>query len=135
MWPVIERHLAWERRLFRREFGPEKLPLYEAYAAIWASDNLQYSGGGAAHASAYNYYHNLMAARLAPLVGADPAPYAHEAELIARAMRELLWLPQQGDLRNPRICWAASSCTPARPCGPSTTRWTPRCRRRKRPGR
>ena len=23
-WPVIERHLAWERRLFRREFGPTR---------------------------------------------------------------------------------------------------------------
>ncbi|HEY4247479.1 MAG TPA: DUF4450 domain-containing protein [Lacunisphaera sp.] len=96
MWPVIERHLAWERRLFRREFGPEKLPLYEAYAAIWASDDLQYSGGGTAHASAYNYYHNKMAARIAPLVGADPAPYTREAELIARGMRELLWLPDRG---------------------------------------
>ncbi len=92
MWPVIERHLAWERRLFRREFGPEKLPLYEAYAAIWASDDLQYSGGGAAHSSAYNYWHNRMAARLAPLAGADPAPYAREADLIVRAMRQLLWV-------------------------------------------
>jgi hypothetical protein len=97
MWPVIERHLAWERRLFRREFGTEKLPLYEAYAVIWASDDLQYNGGGTAHASAYNYYHNKMAARLAPLVGADPAPYAREAELIARGMRELLWLPGLGE--------------------------------------
>jgi hypothetical protein len=91
MWPVIARHLAWERRLFRREFGPEKLPLYEAYAAIWASDDLQYSGGGTTHASAYNYWHNRMAARLAPLAGADPAPYTREADLIARAMHELLW--------------------------------------------
>jgi hypothetical protein len=96
MWPVIERHLAWERRLFRREFGPEKLPLYEAYAVIWASDDLQYSGGGTAHASAYNYYHNRTAARLAPLVGADPAPYAREAALIARGMHELLWVPERG---------------------------------------
>jgi len=91
MWPVLERHLAWERRLFRREFGPEKLPLYEAYAVIWASDDLQYGGGGAAHSSAYNYWHNRMAARLAPLAGADPAPYTREADLIVRAMRELLW--------------------------------------------
>ncbi len=96
MWPVIERHLAWERRLFRREFGPEKLPLYEAYAAIWASDDLHYSGGGTAHASAYNYWHNKMAARLSPLVGTDPAPYMKEADLIARAMRELLWLDETG---------------------------------------
>ncbi|HSV16725.1 MAG TPA: DUF4450 domain-containing protein, partial [Tepidisphaeraceae bacterium] len=62
LWPVIERHLAWERRLFRREFGPEKLPLYEAYADIWASDDIQYSGGGVSYSSAYNCYHNRMAA-------------------------------------------------------------------------
>jgi len=99
LWPVIERHLAWERRLFRREFttaSGDKLPLYEAYAAIWASDDLQYSGGGTAHASAYNYWHNRMAARLAPLTGADPAPYTKEADLIARGMRELLWQKNTG---------------------------------------
>ena len=99
LWPVIERHLAWERRLFRREFttaSGEKLPLYEAYAAIWASDDLQYSGGGTAHASAYNYWHNRMAARLAPLTGADPAPYTMEADLIGRGMRELLWQKETG---------------------------------------
>jgi hypothetical protein len=96
VWPVIERHLAWERRLFRREFGPDKLPLYEAYAVIWASDDLQYGGGGVAHASAYNYYHNKMAARLAKLLGRDPTPYEREAELIAQAMRKYLWLPEEG---------------------------------------
>ena len=96
LWPMIERHLAWERRLFRREFGPEKLPLYEAYAAIWASDDLQYHGGGTAHASAYNYWHNRMAARLAQLLGHDAATYEREAELIGRAMREFLWLPADG---------------------------------------
>ena len=96
VWPVIERHLAWERRLFRREFGPEKLPLYEAYAVIWASDDLQYGGGGTAHASAYNYYHNTMAAQLARLLGHDPAPYEREAALIARAMREFLWVADRG---------------------------------------
>ena len=96
VWPVIERHLAWERRLFRREFGPEKLPLYEAYAAIWASDDLQYEGGGTAHASAYNYFHHREAARLARLLGHDAGPYEREAGLIARAMRELLWRPERG---------------------------------------
>jgi hypothetical protein len=94
-WPVIERHLAWERRLFRREFGPEKLPLYEAYACIWASDDLQYNGGGVTYASAYNYWHNLMAARLAALLGHDPAPYQREAELINQAMHRFLWLDDQ----------------------------------------
>src|ERR1035438_2860042 len=96
MWPVIERHLAWERRLFRREYGPEKLPLYEAYAVIWASDDLGYNGGGTTHASAYNYYHNTQAAQLARLLGKDPTPYATEAALIARAMREFLWMPDRG---------------------------------------
>ncbi|HYD84488.1 MAG TPA: DUF4450 domain-containing protein, partial [Opitutus sp.] len=96
LWPMIERHLAWERRLFRREFGAEKLPLYEAYAAIWASDDLQYHGGGTAHASAYNYYHNTQAARLARLLGHDAAPYEREAELIARGLRAHLWLPERG---------------------------------------
>jgi hypothetical protein len=95
-WPVIERHLAWERRLFRREFGSEKLPLYEAYANIWASDDVQYNGGGAATATAYNLYHNRMAARVARLAGADPAPYEKEAELIARGMRANLWLDYTG---------------------------------------
>jgi len=97
MWPVIERHLAWERRLFRREFGPDKLPLYEAYAAIWASDNLSYNGGGTAHASACNYFANAMAARAASLLGQDPAPYQKEAGLILRAMNQYLWLPNEGN--------------------------------------
>ena len=97
MWPVIERHLAWERRLFRREFGPDKLPLYEAYAAIWASDDLNYNGGGTAHASAYNYFANNMAARVAKILGKDPAPYETEADLILRGMNKYLWLADEGN--------------------------------------
>jgi Domain of unknown function (DUF4450) len=96
LWPVIVRHLAWERRLFRREFGPDKLPLYEAYAAIWASDDLQYHGGGVTHASAYNFWHNAMAARVAHWLGEDATVYEGEAALIQRAMNEYLWLPEQG---------------------------------------
>jgi Domain of unknown function (DUF4450) len=96
MWPVIERHLAWERRLFRRPFGAEPLPLYEAYCCIWASDDLQYSGGGATHATAYNYWHNLMAARVAKLLGKDATPYEREADLIQRAMQRELWLTDRG---------------------------------------
>ncbi|MGC4030918.1 MAG: DUF4450 domain-containing protein [Tepidisphaeraceae bacterium] len=95
-WPVIERHLAWEKRLFRRPFGKDGLPLYEAYACIWASDDLQYSGGGVTHASAYNYFHNTMAARVAELIGRDPTPYREEAALIKKAMNEFLWLADKG---------------------------------------
>jgi hypothetical protein len=96
VWPVLERHLAWERRLFRREFGPARLPLYEGYAAIWASDDLYYNGGGATHTSAYNAWHNHMAARIAALIGKDPKPYQDEAERIGRAMRSYLWMPERG---------------------------------------
>lgn len=96
IWPVIERSLAWERRLFRREFGPEKLPLYEAYAAIWASDDLTYSGGGTTHTTAYNLFHHREAARLARLLGLDATPYENEAAAIARALDDYLWLPRLG---------------------------------------
>lgn len=96
MWPVIERHLAWEQRLFRREFGPDKLPLYEAYAAIWASDDMNYNGGGVTHTTAYNYWHNKMAARVAKLLGKDPTPYEREADLILRAMKKYLWFADEG---------------------------------------
>ncbi len=96
MWPVLERHMDWERRLFRRPFGPGKLPLYEGYACIWASDELIYNGGGVTHASAYNYWHNRMTARLAKLLGKDPAPYQKEAELIRKAMAKELWLEDRG---------------------------------------
>jgi hypothetical protein len=96
MWPVIERHFAWEQRLFRREFGPEKLPLYEGYAAIWASDDLAYNGGGATHASALNLYANRMAARVARQLGKEAAPYEREADLISQAMQKYLWLPEAG---------------------------------------
>ncbi len=97
MWPVIERHLAWERRLFRREFGDDKLPLYEAYAAIWASDDLNYNGGGTAHASAYNYFENKMAARVATVLGKDATVYENEAALILRGMNKYLWLANAGN--------------------------------------
>lgn len=96
LWPVIERHLAWERRLFRRPYGPDGLPLYEGYACIWASDDVAYHGGGAAHATAYNTWHHRMAARVARLIGKDPAPYDREADLIQEAMRRELWLADRG---------------------------------------
>ena len=97
MWPTIERHLAWERRLFRREFGDDKLPLYEAYAAIWASDDLNYNGGGTAHASAYNYFENKMAARVTIILGKDSSVYEREANLILRGMNRYLWLADAGN--------------------------------------
>jgi hypothetical protein len=90
MWPVIQRHLAWEKRCFDRD------GLYEGYACIWASDALQYNGGGAAHSTAYNEFANRMAARIAAWIGQDPAPYQAEADRIHQAMQSRLWMPQLG---------------------------------------
>jgi hypothetical protein len=96
LWPLIERHLAWERRLFRRTYGADKLPLYEAYAVIWASDDLYYNGGGTTHSSAYQYYHNRMAAKVAAMIGKDSSRYTAEADDILKGMKANLWLPDIG---------------------------------------
>ena len=92
MWPVITRSLAWEKR----NFDADGDGLYDAYAAIWASDALQYSGGGVTHSSAYNYRANNDAAYLAKLIGEDPTPYQKEADHILAAVNKTLWLPQSG---------------------------------------
>ena len=99
MWPVIKRHLAWEKR----NYDPDGDHLYDAYCCIWASDALYYSGGAVTHSSAYNYFHHQMAGRIAEILGEDPTPYRDEAEAINRAMNERLWItssvPSQGGAR------------------------------------
>jgi hypothetical protein len=114
VWPALQRHLAWEHRLFRRTYTSSTgkiLPLYEAYAAIWASDNLQYNGGGAAHSSAYNIFALRTAAKLAQSLGEDGSAYQTEADLLHQGMQELLWLPEQGafgeskDLMQPQTAY------------------------------
>jgi len=92
MWPVIERHLEWEKRTF----DPDGDGLYDAYASIWASDALQYSGGGVTHSSSYNYKANKMAAYLAPFINKNPEPYQKEAERILKAINGILWMPEKG---------------------------------------
>src|SRR5436190_1409677 len=92
MWPLIKRHLAWEKR----NFDADDDGLYDAYAAIWASDALQYSGGGVTHTSAYNYRANKTAAELASLIGEDGTIYKNEANKIYAAIQKNLWLPRQG---------------------------------------
>jgi hypothetical protein len=91
-WPVIKRHLDRETR----NFDADKNYLYDAYAAIWASDALQYSGGDVAHTSAYNYFHFKKAATLASLMNEDPAPYQLQAKKIKEAMNRVLWLRNKG---------------------------------------
>lgn len=92
MWPVITRHLAWEKL----NYDPDNDGLYDAYACIWASDALYYNSGGVTHSSAYNYRANKTAAQLAKKIGEDPTPYRNEAEKILKTMNERLWLPGKG---------------------------------------
>ena len=92
MWPVLRRHLAWEKRCFDGNGDG----LYDAYASIWASDALQYSGGGVTHSSSYNYRGNLLAAKIARLMGEDPEPYLAEAEKILQAVNRELWIQEKG---------------------------------------
>lgn len=92
MWPVITRHLAWEKRNFDNDGDG----LYDAYAAIWASDALQYSGGSVTHSSAYNYKANKEAAIIARLIGEDAGPYEAEAAKILKAINTVLWMPSEG---------------------------------------
>lgn len=92
IWPAIERHLNWEKR----NFDPDNDGLYDAYASIWASDALQYSGGGVIHSSAYNYYANKMAAELAKKLEKDPAPFEREADKILKAVNSQLWIAKKG---------------------------------------
>ncbi len=92
LWPTIERHLAWEKRTFDTDDDG----LYDAFACIWASDALQYSGGGVTHSSAYNYFHNKRAAELATLIGKDATPYRDEANKILKTINAKLWLKDKG---------------------------------------
>ena len=92
IFPVIERHLAWEKR----NYDTNDDGLYDAYAAIWASDALQYSGGAVTYTSAYNYRANTLAAKLAARLGKDPQTYLDEAEKIKKAIQQKLWLRDQG---------------------------------------
>ena len=90
MWPTMVRHIDWEKRNFKRG------DLYDAYAAIWASDALQYSGGKVTHTSAYNYRANHEMSKLAKIIGENPQPYEQEADAILKAMKNQLWIKEKG---------------------------------------
>lgn len=92
IWPVITRHLAWEKL----NYDPDNDGLYDAYCCIWASDALYYNSGAVTHSSAYNYRANKLAAQLAQKIGKDAKPYKEEAEKIEKAMNSCLWMPSRG---------------------------------------
>lgn len=92
IFSTLQLHLAWEKR----NFDPDDDHLYDGYACIWASDALYYNGGAVTHSSAYNYFANREAARIAERIGEDPTPYRKEAEAIEKAMLETLWYKEGG---------------------------------------
>ena len=92
IWPVIQRHLAWEKL----NYDPDDDGLYDAYACIWASDALYYNSGAVTHSSAYNYRANRLAALLAEKIGENPQPYRREAERILQGLNSRLWMKDQG---------------------------------------
>jgi len=92
MWPVLKRHLDWEKR----NYDPDDDGLYDAYCCIWASDALYYNSGAVSHSSAYNYRGFSLAARIAEILGEDPTYYRNEAAKTLSAMNNRLWLRQRG---------------------------------------
>ena len=92
MWPVLTRHLAWEKL----NYDPDNDGLYDAYACIWASDALYYNSGAVTHSTAYNYRANRLAALIAEKIGEDSTPYREEADKILKALNARLWMPERG---------------------------------------
>lgn len=92
MWPVLTRHLTWEKL----NYDPDNDGLYDAYACIWASDALYYNSGAVTHSSAYNYRANRLAAMIADKIGEDATPYRAEADKILNALNARLWIPERG---------------------------------------
>ncbi|SFW28366.1 DUF4450 domain-containing protein [Chitinophaga sancti] len=92
IWPVLSRHLAWEKL----NFDPDNDGLYDAYACIWASDGMYYNSGAVTYSSAYNCRANKLAALIAEKIGEDPLPYRAEATKILSAIQARLWLPEKG---------------------------------------
>src|SRR5690606_6363996 len=95
MWPAIQRHMAWEKR----NFDADGNHLYDAYACIWASDALQYTGGSVSYSSAYNVNANKIAYKIGKKLQ-KPLPdienYNHESNQIKKALNQELWIKSKG---------------------------------------
>ena len=79
-----------------RIYDPDGDGLYQSFLNTWISDGHSYNGGGCAQASAYNYYSNLRAARLGKVLGLPYEKFQKRAEKIKKAVREKLYLDDEG---------------------------------------
>lgn len=92
IFPVLVGIVDWESRRLQ----PGNQYLYESALNTWISDSHWYIQGQCTQASAYMLQANRLLERLAPLAGADPAPFEERARKIAEAMNEKLWMPSAG---------------------------------------
>lgn len=92
MFPVIKRHLEWEKRCF----DTDNDGLYENFANTHISDAHGYYGAGCAQASAYTHFANMFMARAAKKLGKSPKPFLAEARKIRNALNRKLWMPTDG---------------------------------------
>ena len=81
-----------------RIYDPDGDGVYQSFLNTWISDGHCYNGGGCAQASAYNYYSNLRAASLGKALGLPYEKFEKRAEKIKKAVREKLFLYQEGIL-------------------------------------
>lgn len=81
-----------------RIYDPDGDGIYQSFLNTWISDGHCYNGGGCAQASAYNYYANLRAASLGRALGLPYEKFQLRAEKIRKALREKLYLPEEGIL-------------------------------------
>ena len=81
-----------------RIYDPDGDGIYQSFLNTWISDGHCYNGGGCSQASSYNYYANLRTASLGKALGLPYEKFQRRAEKIRKALREKLYLPEEGIL-------------------------------------
>ncbi|MBR7103551.1 MAG: hypothetical protein IKC65_01275 [Lentisphaeria bacterium] len=79
-----------------RVYDPDGDGLYQSFLNTWISDGHCYNGAGCAQASSYNYFANLRAASLGKALGLPWEKFQKRAEKIRKAVREKLYLDDEG---------------------------------------
>jgi len=92
IYEKLEAQLDHQERIY----DPDGDGVYQSFLNTWISDGHCYNGGGCAQASAYNYFSNLRAAALGRALGLPYEKFLARAEKIKKAVREKLYLPEEG---------------------------------------